>query len=220
MNKPVKKATGKTSDKTTKKAVAAKPEKAPVKAAKATKATTVKTKEAKPKPVAKSTLPKASAKAPKKAATSKTASEKPIAKKAVSKKTVVKKTEDKPAAKKVAKKLDAVSMLVKIAVKAIQDKKGKDIVTMDLRGIKNSVTDFFIVCHGESNVQVNALARSVEEEIYKAVGEDPVHKEGFANLEWILLDYFNMVVHIFNKEKRDFFGIERLWADAEIEEIK
>jgi ribosome-associated protein len=120
--------------------------------------------------------------------------------------------------KKKEKSSEVVATLVDAAVKAIQEKKGKDIVSLDLRNVKNAVTDFYIVCHGESNVQVNALARSVEDEIFKALGEDPSHKEGYENAEWILLDYFNVVVHVFNKEKRDFFGIERLWADAEIKE--
>jgi ribosome-associated protein len=111
-----------------------------------------------------------------------------------------------------------ISTIVDIAVKAIQEKKGKNIVTLDLRNVKNAVTDYYIVCHGDSNTQVNALARSVEDEVFKALGEDPFHKEGFENAEWVLLDYFNVVVHVFNQEKRDFFGLERLWADAEIKE--
>ena len=200
---------------------------------KATKKTAAKPKKntnkiAKIAPVAKETkakvVPKKAPVKPAKTAVPTTKESKPVVKKAITKKVmakeIAKKPENKPAAKKIAKIMDAVSMLVGIAVKAMQEKKGKDIVTLDLRRIKNSITDFFVVCHGESNTQVNALARSVEDEIYKALGEDPFHKEGFENSEWILLDYFNMVVHVFNKEKRDFFGIERLWADAIIEEIK
>ena len=120
--------------------------------------------------------------------------------------------------KKKEKSEEVVATLVDIAVKAIQEKKGKNIVALDLRKVKNAVTDYYIVCHGDSSVQVNALARSVEDEISKALGEDPFHKEGFENAEWILLDYFNVVVHVFNQEKREFFGLERLWADAEIKE--
>jgi ribosome-associated protein len=114
---------------------------------------------------------------------------------------------------------DLSMMLSEIAVEGIQEKKGKDIVSLDLRNIKNAVTDYFIVCHGESRTQVEAIARSVEEEIFRKTGENPWHREGFENAEWILLDYINIVVHIFQQEKRDFYGIERLWADAEIKKL-
>lgn len=117
------------------------------------------------------------------------------------------------------KKLNEVSVLAELAVEGIREKKGNDIVTLDLRNVKNSVTDYFIICHAESTTQVSAIARSVEEEIYKATGEDPWHKEGYQNCEWILLDYVNIVVHIFQKEKRDFYSVESLWADAEVSKI-
>ncbi len=106
--------------------------------------------------------------------------------------------------------------LLSVITKGIQEKKGHDIVSLDLRNIKNAVADFFIVCHGDSKTQVDAIARSVEEEVYKKFKEDPFHMEGKGNAEWILIDYFNVVVHIFQKEKREFYGIEKLWADAEI----
>ena len=117
------------------------------------------------------------------------------------------------------KKLNEVSVLAELAVEGIREKKGNDIVTLDLRNVKNSVTDYFVICHAESTTQVSAIARSVEEEIYKATGEDPWHKEGYQNCEWILLDYVNIVVHVFQKEKRDFYSVESLWADAEISKI-
>jgi len=117
------------------------------------------------------------------------------------------------------KKLNEVSALAQLAVEGILEKKGSDIVSMDLRNVKHAVTDYFIICHAESTTQVGAIARSVEEEIYKATGEDPWHKEGFQNAEWILLDYVNVVVHIFQKEKRDFYAVESLWADAEVLKI-
>ena len=117
------------------------------------------------------------------------------------------------------KKLNEVSALAQLAVEGILEKKGSDIVSMDLRNVKHAVTDYFIICHAESTTQVGAIARSVEEEIYKATGEDPWHKEGFQNAEWILLDYVNVVVHIFQKEKRDCYAVESLWADAEVLKI-
>lgn len=125
----------------------------------------------------------------------------------------------KKSSKKVLKKSDATEMLVQIAVKGLEEKKGKDIVIMNLKGVKNSVTDYFVIAHGDSRTQVMAMADSVEEEIFKALGIEPWHKEGLENGEWILLDYFDMVVHIFQYEKREFFGLERLWADAEIKKI-
>lgn len=97
----------------------------------------------------------------------------------------------------------------------IQEKKGNDIVRLDLRNIHSSVADYFIVCHAESSTQVKAIAGSVEEEVYKAFKEDPIRKEGFQNSEWIILDYGDTVVHIFKTEKRAHYGIEDLWGDAE-----
>jgi ribosome-associated protein len=98
----------------------------------------------------------------------------------------------------------------------IQEKKGNDIVRLDLRNIHSSVADYFIVCHAESSTQVKAIANSVEEEVYKALREDPIRKEGLQNAEWIILDYGDVVVHIFKTEKRAHYGIEDLWGDAEI----
>ena len=118
------------------------------------------------------------------------------------------------------KKLDEATMLAKIAIQGIQEKKGNEIVSLDLRNIKNSVTDYFIVCHGNSRTQVEAIAKSVEEEIYKTIGENPWHREGFENAEWILLDYITVVVHVFQEEQRRFYGLEKLWADAEISRVK
>jgi ribosome-associated protein len=110
-------------------------------------------------------------------------------------------------------------IIAEIAIKGMQEKKAKNIVCMDLRKVHNSVTDFFIICHGDSNTQVDAIAGSVEEEVRKALGEKPWHREGFENAEWILLDYVDVVVHVFQKEQRDFYRIEALWADAETEVI-
>ena len=101
-------------------------------------------------------------------------------------------------------------------VHGIQEKKGNDIVRLDLRNIHSSVADYFVVTHAESSTQVKAIANSVEEEVFKALGIEPFRKEGFQNAEWILLDYFDVVVHIFKTDKREFYGIEDLWGDAEM----
>ena len=105
--------------------------------------------------------------------------------------------------------------LSEIAIQGIQEKKGHDIVRLDLRELNSSVSDYFVVCNADSSTQVKAIADSVEDEIYKLTQTNPWHKEGQENAEWIILDYFDIVVHIFKTEKREFFGIEDLWGDAE-----
>jgi ribosome-associated protein len=110
--------------------------------------------------------------------------------------------------------------LSEIAVQGIQEKKGNDIVRLDLRELNSSVSDYFIVCNADSSNQVKAIADSVEDEIYKITKTNPWHKEGQENAEWIILDYFDIVVHIFKTEKREFFGIEDLWGDAETTNFK
>jgi len=102
----------------------------------------------------------------------------------------------------------------------MQEKKAEHIVSINLKNITNSVADYFIICQCESKTQANAIADSVEEQVYKKTGESPSHKEGRENAEWILLDYFNVVVHIFLREQREFYGLEKLWGDAEIKQIK
>jgi ribosome-associated protein len=111
------------------------------------------------------------------------------------------------------------SPLVDAVISGIQEKKGHEIVVMNLKPTGTALADYFVICHGDSHTQVDALARSVEEEVQKLTGEKPVYKEGHLNAEWILLDYINVVVHIFLKEQRDFYGIERFWADAETKAI-
>jgi len=112
------------------------------------------------------------------------------------------------------------SAISELAVHGIQEKKGNDIIRLDLRNINSSVADYFVICHADSATQVRAIANSVEEEISKKLKIDPRHKEGFTNCEWILLDYFDVVVHIFRTDKREFYGVEDLWGDAEIKFYK
>ena len=104
--------------------------------------------------------------------------------------------------------------LSEIAVHGIQEKKGNDIVRLDLRGLNSSVSDYFIICNADSATQVKAIADSVEKEIYKNTQTNPWRKEGQDHADWIILDYFDIVVHIFKTEKREFYGIEDLWGDA------
>lgn len=105
-------------------------------------------------------------------------------------------------------------------VKGMQEKKAIDILVMDLRKVKNAVADFFVICSGGSDKQLDAIADSVDEEVFKTVKENPWHVEGKNNKEWMLLDYFDVVAHIFKKEKREFFAFEKLWGDAEMTEIQ
>ena len=105
-------------------------------------------------------------------------------------------------------------------VKGMQEKKAIDIVVLDLRKVKNAVADFFVICSGGSDKQLDAITQSVDEEVYKAVKENPWHVEGKNNKEWMLLDYFDVVAHIFRKDRRDFFALEKLWGDAVITEIE
>ncbi len=106
--------------------------------------------------------------------------------------------------------------LSEIAIQGIQEKKGSDIVRLDLRNLGTAVSDYFVVCNADSAVQVKAIADSVEDEIHKSTQTYPWRKEGLDNAEWIILDYLDVVVHIFRTEKRNFYGIEELWGDAEM----
>jgi ribosome-associated protein len=106
--------------------------------------------------------------------------------------------------------------LSQFIIEGMQEKKANQIVLLDLRKINNSITDFFVICSGNSDTQTDAIANSVEEVVYKKAHQDPWHKEGRLNREWILLDYVDVVVHVFQSEKRAFFDIESLWGDAEI----
>ena len=110
--------------------------------------------------------------------------------------------------------------LSEIVVHGMQEKKGNEIVRLDLRNLHSSVADYFVICHADSSTQVNALARSVEAEVYKSLQQEPWHKEGLEQGEWILLDFVDVVVHIFKTDKRRHFGIEDLWGDAETEYYK
>lgn len=112
--------------------------------------------------------------------------------------------------------IESSRILADVVVKGMEERKGKNIVLMDLRKVKGSVTDFFVICEGDSDRQVEAIAKSVEEFVDKELNEDPWHREGYENSEWVLLDYINVVAHVFLPEKREFFGLEELWGDAEI----
>jgi ribosome-associated protein len=120
------------------------------------------------------------------------------------------------------KKSEHVSaeILSKYIVKGIQEKKGQDVVILNLTRIGNAIADYFIICTGTSDTQVDAISDSVEKEVLEGAKEKPWHREGVQNKEWILLDYVNVVVHIFKTNVRSFYGLEDLWGDAEITRIE
>ncbi|PWJ44445.1 ribosome silencing factor [Sediminitomix flava] len=106
--------------------------------------------------------------------------------------------------------------LAELAVKGMQEKKAKDIVLLDLRKTGNAVADFFVIATGNTDTQVDAIQNSVEEIIKIAKNELPHHREGYTQKQWIILDYINVVVHIFEKSRREYFGLEDLWGDAKV----
>jgi len=118
------------------------------------------------------------------------------------------------------RKADHSEKLSQYIVKGMQEKKAAGIVVMDLRKVRNAVADFFVICSGNSDKQLDAIAESVDDEVYKGLKENPWHTEGKNNKEWLLLDYSNVVAHIFKKEHRNFYSLEKLWGDAEITEIE
>ena len=106
--------------------------------------------------------------------------------------------------------------LSEVVVKGMQEMKAEDIVLMDLRSVKNAVADFFVICSGNSDTHIDAIAESVDHEVNKTDGQNPWHREGQNNKIWVLLDYVDVVVHVFNQENREFYALESLWGDAKI----
>lgn len=110
--------------------------------------------------------------------------------------------------------------LITAIIGGIEDVKGSEINILDLRDIENTVCDYFIVCEGNSNTQVNAIVSSVQKKVSKELKDKPWHIEGEDNAEWVLMDYVNVVVHIFQKHIREYYDIESLWGDAKTTKIE
>lgn len=110
---------------------------------------------------------------------------------------------------------DGAARLCELIVQGMQEKKASDILIMDLRRVRNAAADFFVICSGNSDKQLDAIANSVDFEVYNTLKENPWHTEGKNNKEWMLLDYINVVVHIFRGDRRSFYALENLWGDAE-----
>lgn len=108
---------------------------------------------------------------------------------------------------------------VDIVIDSILDKKGEEIVHLDLSELADAVSDHFIICHADSTTQVMAIGNHIRQNVFDKTGQKPFSSEGFENAEWILIDYLNVVVHVFYKEKRYFYQLEDLWHDARIRKV-
>ena len=118
------------------------------------------------------------------------------------------------------KKEKGTDQLITQIVKGIEEVKGQDVEILDLREIENTVCDYFIICNGTSNTQVNAIVNSVQKNVSKTLKEKPWHIEGSDNAEWILMDFVHVVLHVFQKHIREFYDIEGLWGDAKSVKIE
>tara|TARA_B100000575_G_C22639460_1_gene394147 strand:- start:32 stop:403 length:372 start_codon:yes stop_codon:yes gene_type:complete len=116
-------------------------------------------------------------------------------------------------------KKERVIQLVEEIILGIENVKGEKINQLDLRKLENTPCDFFIVCSGNSNTQVSAIVNSVLKRVSKALKEKPFHTEGLDNAEWVLIDYVNVVVHIFQNQIREYYNLEELWGDAKSTQI-
>jgi ribosome-associated protein len=161
----------------------------------------------------KTTARKKTATAAKKTPAKKTASAPTSPAKASAKKVADKKTTTKGRVRPVKTTDDGMDISL-ILAQGMAERKATDIKILDLRGLPGASTDFFVISHAASDKQVEAIADSAEEELFKTTGERPWHREGYQNLEWVLLDYINVVVHVFREDKRGFYAVEELWGDA------
>ena len=109
---------------------------------------------------------------------------------------------------------DNASSLIDEIIKGIENVKGEEIQVMDLNNIENTPCKYFIICSGNSNTQVMAIVNSIIKKVSKKIQEKPLHTEGLEAAEWVLIDYINVVVHIFQRKTREFYNIEELWGDA------
>jgi ribosome-associated protein len=120
--------------------------------------------------------------------------------------------------KKGVSRLNKNSKIFKTIIKAIQEKKGENIISLDLRKIPEAVADFFIICEASNQPQIRAISDFIEDQVKTVCGENPYRHEGKQNLQWVLLDYVNIVVHIMLPEQRKFYKLEEMWSDATGEE--
>ena len=120
--------------------------------------------------------------------------------------------------KKAPARLTKASKIYKTIIRAIQEKKGENIVSLDLRKIQEAVADFFVICEANNQPQIKAISDAIEDDVKKKAGELPYRHEGRQNLQWVLIDYVNIVVHVMTSETRKFYKLEEMWSDAPLEE--
>jgi ribosome-associated protein len=113
----------------------------------------------------------------------------------------------------------SADQLITFILKGIEEVKGKEVNILDLRDIENTVCDYFIICNGTSNTHVNAIVNSIQKTVSRETKDKPWHVEGTENSEWVLMDYVNVVVHVFQKHVREYYDIEGLWGDAKLTTI-
>ena len=114
----------------------------------------------------------------------------------------------------------SVDELIALIIQGVDEVKGHNINLLDLREIENTVCDYFIICNGTSNTHVNAIVGSIQQTVSKAIHDKPWHVEGEDNAEWVLMDYVNVVVHVFQKQIREYYDIEGLWGDAKFTTVE
>jgi ribosome-associated protein len=117
------------------------------------------------------------------------------------------------------RKSEDTNNLLPHIIKGIQDRKGKDIGIMDLREISNAMWDYFVICSGTSDTNIQAIKDNVEKVVWEEMKEKAAHIEGYSEAKWVLMDYFDILVHVFNAESRTFYDLENLWADAKSEHL-
>ena len=118
------------------------------------------------------------------------------------------------------KKTVDTEVLLAAIVEGIQNKKGHGVVTLDMRTLHNSVCSYYIICNADSGIQVEAIGQSIEEVVLEKCGEKVLRTDGYQNAYWIVLDYFDIMVHVFRTEARDFYRLDQLWADAKTKVYK
>lgn len=114
---------------------------------------------------------------------------------------------------------EETALLLDAVAEGVFEKKGENVVLLDMRQLENPVCDYFLICHAQSTTQVDAIAESVLRKVKADTTEKPLHKEGLDNCFWVLLDYGNLIVHVFVEEYRRLYNLEGLWADAETENL-
>lgn len=119
-----------------------------------------------------------------------------------------------------AKKIDATNILLENIINAIQDVKGKEIISLDLRKIDSAISKYFVICTGTSNTHVNSIESNIKKTISRDLGEKPFHIEGNNIGEWVLMDYSDIIVHVFQEKTRAFYNIEDFWGDAKFKNYK